>query len=339
MRYFALSKKKSDVQQINYSNLKYYYGIPHCHTRFSTGQGTPIDAYEHARHNGLDFLIITDHNNYLIKKVKMKNNIYTRWDASQYISVKYRKKHDNFLSLIGFESKTNAFGDMNIVNSKTFFTGNISNIQFLLLWMLNNPNAFVTINHPHKEIQHLEYNPILNKLITSIEVGNGSPPNHYVRYEKYYYYMLDCGWKLGAINGADNHRIDFGDSENLTCFISSSLSPDSLVYAFRNRRTYSTESRTLKMYFTINGNFMGSIISVKDVPLMFNISISDTNYKIKEIQIITNNVHIITHIKDLNLHKIKYIYKHIPSDSERWYVIKAILENDKTAISSPIFRK
>ena len=61
---------------------------------------------------------------------------------------------------------------MNIINSSRFFTGTVNNMQLLILWMLNNPTAFISINHPHKQIENLEYNPILNKLITSIEVGN-----------------------------------------------------------------------------------------------------------------------------------------------------------------------
>lgn len=335
-----MSKKKSDkTDELNLDNLKFYYGIPHSHTAFSTGAGTPIDAFEYARHNGLDFLVITDHNNYLIKKVRIKGTEFSKWDASKLISIKYNKKHENFLSVIGFESKTSSFGDMNIINPKNFFTGNVSNMQLLILWMLNNPDSFVTINHPHKQIQYLDYNPILNRIITSIEVGNGSYPNHYVRYEKYYYYMLDCGWKLSAINGQDNHRINFGDSENLTCFLSSSLTYNSLVTAFRKRRTYSTESRTLKMYFSINNAFMGDIISKNESELTFNIFASDINCKIFEIHIISSGGKIIKRINDLNLNKIKYIYKHIPSDNEKWYIIKIILENNKVAISSPIFRQ
>lgn len=335
-----MSKKKSYVtEKLAINDLKFYYGIPHSHTAFSTGQGTPIDAFEHARHNGLDFLVISDHNNYLIKKVRIKGSEFTKWDASKLISIKYNKKHENFLPVIGFESKTSSFGDMNIINPNNFFTGNVSNIQLLILWMLNNPNSFVTINHPHKQIQHLDYNPILNRIITSIEVGNGSYPNHYVRYEKYYYYMLDCGWKLGAINSQDNHRINFGDSENLTCFISSSLNYSSFINAFRKRRTYSTESRTLKMYFTINNYFMGDILSKNEEELTFNIYASDINRKIIEIHIISNGGKVIKRINDLTLNKIKYIYKHIPEANEKWYVIKIILENNKMAISSPIFRQ
>ena len=204
--------------------------------------------------------------------------------------------------------------------------------------MLNNPTAFVSINHPHKTIEHLEYNPILNKLITSIEVGNGSSPNKYLRYEKYYYYLLDNGWKLGAINGQDNHKLNFGDDENLTCVIADELTSTSLVNAFRNRHTYSTESRTLTMYFTINDNFMGDIIPSDNEELQFSIFAHDPIHKILEIDIISTGGIIIKKISDLNLNKVKYLYNHEPLKNELWYIIKITLDNNKIAISSPIFR-
>lgn len=335
-----MGKKKIDKNDdFDIKNLKFYYGIPHAHSGFSTGRGTPIEAFDYARHNGLNFLVLTDHNNYLIKKVRVKGNELTKWDASKYLAYKYNKKHEGFLAIIGFESKTNPFGDMNIVNSNTFFTGTVNNLQLLVLWMLNNPNAIISINHPHKQIQYLDYNPILDKLITSIEVGNGSYPNRYIRYERYYYYLLDKGWTLGAINGQDNHRMNFGDTENLTCFISNELSINSFIQAIRKRRTYSTESRTLMMYFTINNTFMGGIIPKNNDPLQFSIYVEDTNYLIKEIHIISHNGNIIKRITDLDLNRIRYIYKHSPQLNENWFLIKILLDKNKIAISSPIFRK
>lgn len=335
-----MGKNKSNKKiEFNIKNLKFYYGIPHAHSGFSTGSGTPIEAFDYARHNGLNFLILTDHNNYLIKKVKIKGNEFTKWDATKYLSYKYNKKHDSFLSIIGFESKTNPFGDMNIVNSDTFFTGTVNNFQLLLLWILNNPDAFISINHPHKEIQYLDYNPLLNKLITCIEVGNGSYPNRYTRYDRYYYYLLDKGWKLGAINAQDNHRMNFGDTENLTCILASTLTSTSLIDAFRNHRTYSTESRSLMMYFTINDTFMGDTLSKNITSLQFSIYVEDVNYLIKEIQIISHNGTIIKKIVDLNLHKIRYIYKHTPQQHETWFIIKVLLDKNKIAVSSPIFRQ
>ncbi|NFL86352.1 UNVERIFIED_ORG: histidinol phosphatase [Clostridium botulinum] len=328
-------KKKT---QINFKNLKFYYGIPHAHCGFSTGRGTPTEAFDYARHNGLDFLILTDHNNYLIKSVRMNGNELSKWEALKYLRTKYRKKHDNFLPVIGFESKTSGFGDINIINSNRFFTGIVSNLKLLILWMFNNPNAFITLNHPHKNINYLEYSPLLNKLITSIEVGNGSAPNKYSRYDKYYYNLLDKGWQLGAINSQDNHRMNFGDDENLTCIISNELTLESLITAFRSRHTYSTESKSLVMYFTINNAFMGETIPLDDNELEFYIFIQDNNYKIKEIDIISFSGTVIKKIPDLNLNRIKYIYRHKAETNEKWYVIKTILENGKVGISSPIFR-
>lgn len=335
-----MGKKPSDKSNVlDLDSLKFYYGIPHSHSGFSTGRGTPIEAFDYARHNGLNFLILTDHNNYLTKTVRVKGNELSKWEAAKYLSARYNRKHENFLSIIGFESKTNPFGDINIVNSSRFFTGTVNNFQLLILWMLNNPTAFISINHPHRQIEHLEYNPILNKIITSIEVGNGSYPNKYMRYDKYYYCLLDKGWKLGAINGQDNHRLNFGDDENLTCIISRELTPSSLVSAFRERHTYSTESRSLILYFTINNVFMGSSVSKNDTELNFSIFTQDPNYKISEIQIISNGGSIIKKIDDLNINRIKYLYKHEPNENETWYVIKVILASGKIAISSPIFRQ
>jgi hypothetical protein len=333
-----LVKKKSSKNNLNIDDLNFYYGIPHAHCSFSTGQGTPIEAFDYARHNGLDFLILTDHNNYLTKTVQLKGNELSKWDTMRYLAARYNKKHENFLALIGFESKTNPFGDINVVNPNRFFTGAVNNLQLLILWMLNNPNAFISINHPHKTINHLEHNPILNKIITSIEVGNGSYPNKYLRYEKYYYHLLDKKWKLGAINGQDNHRLNFGDDENLTCIIAEELTPASLVDAFRNRHTYSTESRSLNMYFTIDNYFMGDIIPMQSENLKFSIFAHDPIHKISEIDIISSGGSTIKKISNLNLNKVKYLYSHEALENELWYIIKITLDNNKIAISSPIFR-
>ena len=104
-----MGKKKSTKNKFNIDDLNFYYGIPHAHCVFSTGRGTPIEAFDYARHAGLDFLILTDHNNYLTKTVHLKGTELSKWDTAKYLASRYNKKHDNFLALIGFESKTNPF--------------------------------------------------------------------------------------------------------------------------------------------------------------------------------------------------------------------------------------
>lgn len=319
--------------------LKYYYGIPHSHSSFSTGEGTPYNAFEYAKNNGLDFLILTDHNSHLSKELLINNKKISKWMTTEIMRDKFKKTSNNFLPLTGFETKTYSYGDFNIINPSTFFTGVVRDLNLLVLWMLNNPDSIITINHPHKNINLLDYNELLNKLITSVEVGNGSFPNKYVRYDHHYYTLLDKGWKLGAINGQDNHKVNFGDSENLTVFLATDLDSKNLIDAFRNRKTYSTESRYLKMYFTINDVFMGDEIKENTNTLQFMIFAEDTKVKITSIEIITNRGVLVKKIDNLNLNSIKYMYNHKREENESWYLIKIYQEGKKVAISSAIFIK
>lgn len=330
------SKRKTKVI-FDQNKLKYYYGIPHCHSSYSTGKGTPLNLYEFAIKCGLDFLFVTDHNNFLTNKTTVKDKTLTKWDATNYFSNKIRKNEDDFLPIVGFECKTVPFGDFNIINPSNFFTGAIKDLRLLALWMLNNNQSFIIINHPHKEISKLQYNEVFNKIITSIEVYNGNTASKYTKHEKYYYQLLDYGWKLGAVNGQDNHKINFDQSDNLTAYIANDLSKNSLIDAFRNHRTYSTESRFLKLHFTIDETFMGDTLSIYSSKIKFLIFAEDIRYKIKEMQIISNGGKIIKKIEDINLSSIKYIYEHQSLQSETWYVIKIIQDDNKTAVSSPIF--
>ena len=329
-------RKSKDNIVFDQNKIKFYYGIPHCHSNYSTGRGTPNELYEYAKKCSLDYLFITDHNAFLNNK-SSKDGSSTKWQSLNNICNKFKKAHDDFLPIVGFECKTESFGDFNVINSKNFFTGIVRDLRLLTLWMLNNSTAFISINHPHKNIMDIEYNPIYNNIITSIEVCNGNPSAKITYHDKYFFQLLDLGWKLGAINGQDNHRMNFHQSENLTVYIGNELSNDALIDAFRMHRTYSTESRFLRLYFTINNYFMGESIVVSNKKLKFSIFAEDIKYRIKDIEIITNGGKIIKSINNINLNSIKYLYEHIPSENESWYVIKVHQLDGKIAITSPIF--
>ena len=330
-------KKSKDNAGFDQNKIKFFYGIPHCHSNYSTGRGTPSELYEYAAKCGLHFLFITDHNNFLINNVSVKDSTLTKWQSLNTTCNKIKKGYDDFLPLVGFETKTESLGDFNIINSKYFFTGTIKDLRLLTIWMINNPNSFIAINHPHKNILNIPYDPVFNRLITSIEVCNGNPSAKITRHEKFFFQLLDKGWKLGAINGQDNHRINLDESENLTVYIGNELSRESLIDAFRLRRTYSTESRFLRLYFTVNNAFMGDTLIIYTNKLKFSIYAEDVKYRIKDIEIISNSGIIIKSINNINLNSIKYLYEHIPSKNESWYVIKVYQSDGKIAITSPIF--
>lgn len=318
------------------NRYNFYYGIPHSHTSFSTGKGTPIDAFNYAHKKSLDFLIITDHSGFLNKKTKYNSKEVSKWKVVKNSSNDFAKDKKKFLPLHGFEVSSKGLGDFNILNTNNLYKEKIRNFEDFKAWLKKQHNPIVCINHPHKYIESLKYDETLDKYINFIEVGNGSPPYKYLRGEKYYYKLLDKGWHIGAINGQDNHRENWGDTDNLTVVICNSLKKDDFLDALHSRRTYSTETRSLELVFRVNGCWMGSIIKNNSSKLDFEITAEDKKAPTKKIQIISNGGFV---IEEKNCHKKNKVKWNLtlPFEKERWYVVKVTHENGKIGISSPIF--
>ncbi|MBK1813692.1 CehA/McbA family metallohydrolase [Clostridium sp. YIM B02505] len=330
--------RSEDLQNFDPKNIKILYGIPHCHTNISTGKCSAVEALEYAKKNRLDFLIITDHNRYFSSNSHKEHN--SKWDELKKALDRFNKKNEDFVGIVGFEASSNPWGHLNIVNSSSCFTGVIRNFNNLMLWMIANGNCYISINHPGRIVEQIPFSPFLNKFINTIEVGNGSYPNKYHRYSKRYFSMLDKGWMLGAVNAQDNHLMNFGDTENLTGVLVNKLDKPSIISSLKNRRCFSSESRTLKFYFTINNSFMGEeLIIEKNNSLNFYIHAEDRVNIIEEVQIITSGGKILKALKEISLHNLKYSISFPASEKEKWYVIRLIQKNNREAISSPIFIK
>lgn len=321
----------------SFHNINIYYGIPHCHSLLSNGEGKPNDIFDYAKKKGLDFLILTDHNNYLNDTIKVSSSQISKWSYIIKCCEKYNKKHKSFLALYGFEARLNNLGDITILNSYYFFKGIVNNLDNLILWLLSNP-CILSINHPHSSMESLVFDDYLSEYMCLMEVGNGVG-NKYTRFEKRYYKFLDMGWKVGAINSQDNHKMNFGDYENLTAIICNELTEENIYYALKNRRTYSTESLSLRLMFFIDDTIMGDTLNYIDGSIDFKINAKDNNNCIEKIQIISFQGKIIKDISFPRLSKIKYLYTHYPKKYESWYVIKIFQENNKISLSSPIFIK
>lgn len=333
------------------ANYNFYYGVPHAHTSYSDGMGFPIEALEYAKAKNLNFLFIADHSNFF-DGVKNKNfeydkvtKQYCEKDGSKWF--KTRKdvelincKYNNFVAIRGFEMRWFAGGHISILNSLNYLNGRKQHLgpENLSRWFLNQQNIVAVINHPGRSFKPFEYNLEMNKVLRLIEVGNGSFPRKYLRCEAYYYKLLDMGWHLGAINGQDNHLRNWGDDDNLTVILAESLNQDSLLDAMRNMRTYSTETRSLKLIYKVNGFWMGSTLKLSTGSLIdFDIVAEDNYEAIEKIQIISNGGRV---IKENSFDKQNIaVWKpmHAVNTNETWYVVKIIHSNGKWGISSPIF--
>ncbi|MGY0375058.1 CehA/McbA family metallohydrolase [Clostridium sp. JNZ J1-5] len=331
--------------KINSSNCKsspldkynFYYGIPHAHTSLSTGKGIPIDAFNYAYKNKLDFLIITDHSRYLNKRISFNSSDIKKWDLIKRSSMSFSKNHTDFLALSGFEVTSSDYGDFNVINTNNLYSEKIKNFSKFTNWLEQSGNPIVFINHPHKYIENFNYSLRLDKFINFIEVGNGCFPTKYLNGEKYYYKLLDNGWHIGAINGQDNHKLNWGDSDNLTVVISKSLKSKDFFEALNNRRTYSTETKSLKLIFTINDCWMGSKIASNDnSKLNFRIYAEDKKVPIKKVQLLSRGGIVIQEKTSHKKSKIKWDFS-LTFKKNSWYVVRIIHEDGRCGVSSAIF--
>jgi len=329
-----VSSKKKKSRSNPYDRFKIFYGIPHCHTSISTGRGTVKEAMEHALKNNLDYLIITDHSLYLNKNYKKEKSY---WQFQKEQANKFMKKHKKFLSLIGFEYKLHSKLDINIIGTKECVSRKISSKEFFK-WISDNRGIGI-INHPGSYVDKIKEKLNLNKIIKCIEVGNGSPPYKYRRYYNQYFKLLDLGWKLAAINGQDNHRKNWGDTTNVTAVFLKKLNLKSLLESYVKGRTYSTESKTLKIYFTINQAIIGDTIdSTNCRKLTFNIIATDDYNLVKAIKIFSKGNSLVREkISDVPTNSLTLTFTIDYPNVNTWYVANVLLENNNEALTSPIY--
>jgi predicted metal-dependent phosphoesterase TrpH len=296
-------------QEFNWSFLvedelesyRFSYGIPHSHTSYSDGKGTPTEAYEKAIANGLNFLVVTDHQGKLVRmktnhdrSILVSGSQHPKWNMLKLEAASINAKYKNFIALPGFELSTNFWGHINIINSQSIIEKKPSSLDELYQWLCTEENILLSINHPHRSPRTLPFSHNFDNFVNLYEVGNGSTTRIYNRTEQNYYAALDDGWHIAAINGQDNHSDDWGESNNVTAVISKELSVNSLIDAIKLRRVYSTESRTLKLVVKANNQWMGSIISLsKDDILGLHIIAEDKNSPIDKIQVISNGGEVI----------------------------------------------
>jgi hypothetical protein len=338
-----MGKHKSHGHKDSVKNIplfKLFYGVLHSHTSFSTGKGTPKDAFLYAKEKKLDFLAVTDHLAFLHKTLEERHKISTRWLKTKAMTKKINKTHKSFVSLAGFECKINSVGHINIYNSEKLPEKNFKSIDNLISWLNQNDKSIVCINHPHNQIKKLLKHPSLQKNLTLMEVGNGASPNKYERFYEIYFEFLDNGWKLGAVIGQDNHRDNWGDDEKFTVIMSENFSSSAFSDALKYRRTFASESRTLKLNFLINDAFMGETLSCSsNETLDLNVKLEDPRIPIEQVILITNKGITLKKYEIENQHQVAINFPFKNKPEETWYAVIIEQPGNRLSISSPIFIK
>lgn len=329
------------------SGFDFYFGNPHCHTSFSDGQGIPSEAYEFAYEQGLDFLVVTDHSDmfegdeYDPEEKEYKASPDSEWTRTGEMIDDFNSSHDDFLAMRGFEMTFPHLGHLNAFNTENYVEAyTMTTLSEFYEWSENQPGAIVQFCHPKwpdTSFDSLKYDKDADRVINMIEVANGRRPYGYSRMEEYYFKALDKGWHVGAANVQDNHGRNWGETDNLTVYIGESLSEEDFCDAYRLRRVYATETKTLKMTFKGNGHWMGSVLQLEDnESLEMDIAVEDEENPISTISLISNGGKVIASW-EINDIAGEWHPSVMADECDRWYVVKVVHSDGSIGFSSPIF--
>ena len=285
---------------------KLYFGQLHSHTGdYSDGVGTLAGALEHIaalpESANIDFLAFTDHSNYFDSKTeanpadalydtaRMTDASRTKWETYRSTVADFNAAQTDVVAMAGFEmtwsggpGHINTFGTPGLVsrnnadlNNKTDDAG--LQAYYALLSRPEGEGSISQLNHPgstYGNFANFAYrNKATDERVFLLEVGNGEGPvgqgGYYPSYEEYNR-ALDMGWHVAPTNNQDNHKGRWGNANDARdVILADTFTEEGLYEAIRNLRVYATEDKNLSIYYTINGEPLGTVFD--EVPEMLEL--------------------------------------------------------------------
>lgn len=252
------------------AELNVYRGEVHCHTSESDGTGMAADAYEYARDvGGVDYFAVTEHSHYLAPE----------YYAHQVEVANRFNDPGHFAAIYGWEMTWNNtcgyWGHMNFLNSREI----VNNIQkndmpAMFGWLRDHPEAVAMFNHPmwtwgdFDEFGHKT--ALADEKVALAEIKGAF-------FDREYALMLSKGWHAAPVSNEDNHAPNWTTASPQTgCVLAPSLTRQNILDAFLARRTYTTGDATMKIFYRVNGAWLGSHLDDPE-ELDFDIRITTEN--------------------------------------------------------------
>ncbi len=238
------------------SEMNLYSGELHAHTGDSDGKETVKEAYKYARDVAkLDFFSVTDHSNSFTNSVYQSRH---QTNADSY------NDPGTFVALYGYEQTYSAatyYGHLNTLNYPSLTTRSTL-LENYYKTMTKKPGSIVMFNHPgYKWGNFCEYefwSEEYDEVVNLAEIKGKS-------YDVEYALSLTKGWHVSPLYNEDNHSADWGNAYEYCGYaLAPSLTRQNIIEAFQKNRTYTTTDKSLKIYYKINDEWMGSRLNNPD---------------------------------------------------------------------------
>ena len=352
------------------SALKAYFGQLHSHTaEYSDGAGTLQNGLDYIKNipknDNVQFVAFTDHSNYFdttsaanpeaalgdISKATPESR--ARWETYTGTMRSFNEQNNGVLAIPGFEmtwsggpGHINTFNTEGIVsrNNATLNKkdGNAGMKSYYEL-LKNNSASISQFNHPgttfgtFADFAYLDQG--IDERINMIEVGNGEGAvgsgGYFPSYE-YYIQALDKGWHVAPTNNQDNHKGNWGNSNNArSVVITDDFSEAGLLQGINNMSMYSTEDKNLNIMYTVNDQLMGSIINEVPESLHIQASINDPDdSSIGTVEVVVNGGRVIEQRK-FNSSSGELDINIAPEYS--YYFLRVIQPDKDIAVTAPVW--
>ncbi|MCR5664052.1 MAG: CehA/McbA family metallohydrolase [Oscillospiraceae bacterium] len=330
MRKDGVRAEKNWHFTVGAATYQLYFGQLHSHTaEYSDGQGTLKSALDYVASlpvsANVQFVAFTDHSNYfdttsaanpkeaLHDKSKMTADSAAKWNTYKETVAAFNESQGDVVAIAGFEMTwSGGPGHINTFNSDGLVSRNNSELNnktgdagmklyYSTLSQAEGANTISQFNHPGTTFGTFSdfsyWDPVTDSRIFLVEVGNGEGAigagGYYPSYEQYTI-ALDKGWHVAPTNNQDNHKGRWGNANDARdVILTNDFSEQGIYDAIRAMRVYATEDKNLSIFYTLNGEQMGTIFSEENKPEQVNIRVlvddPDSRDSISKVEVIVNS--------------------------------------------------
>jgi uncharacterized repeat protein (TIGR01451 family) len=306
-----------------------YYGDLHSHTSYSDGQGTPLEAFQTSRANGLHFFAVTDHA-FMLDGDEW-SDILTQAQSATIDS--------EFVAFGGFEWSSATEGHISVINTETLAQAtdpDYDSLEEFYAWIAEPTelNSLVQFNHPYHPagaFGDLEYHRQTDKRISLFEIFEGTDLRQFL-----YRDGLEAGWHVAPTNNSDTHRADWGLRRGRVGVVAPGLTRHHIISALRDRRVFASQDENLVLAMRADGHWMGSV--VRSGPVRFEVHAYDPDpadsFPTLELYQDGNLVRSIV----ANTNPFTWSFALSPPfPSGTWWYIRAVQSDRDKAYTSPIW--
>ena len=319
---------KSDFAIGDGKELHFYCGQVHSHTFDSDGRGTPEEAYAYARDvSHMDYFAVTDH-----------SQSFTESDYQRQIEVANAANDPcNFAAIYGFEmtySDLNGyFGHTNLLNPTcACHTPNATDLDAYYKFAEQHNEAVAMFNHPRVTWGNFdEFHPAGDKLRDQFALLELNVPavDH-----AGYALALSKGWRVSPVYNEDTHHADWGITKKMGVVLAPALTRENILDAMRRRRTYTTSDRTLRVYYRVNGAWLGSVL---DAPETLDVEVEITTeceLGIGKIELLTEDSIVVATVEAGALSEFRW---HVELNPDFDYYYLRITNAKHYTVTAPVF--